>query len=367
MPGNHGRASVPAKKVVTISDVARKAGVSRWVAGHVLNQGAGNSRVGPEAAERIREVALKLNYHANHAAMLLRGKRSYTFGVLVASAGDPLRSFLVQDFDAEAIKVGCHVMIGNTIGNPTIGPNQFDFLVEEFSRRRVDGVLCAVHRWFEGDRLALVEQHPNTIFYEDSAVSGWPCVAVDREHAMRLAVRHLVGRGRRRIGLAVMSLSRPNHLERRTGYEKELQQNGLALDERLIFNGESTGTIFAQCNETTARWEFPIEAMDAVIDRLVRDGGADAIVAHNDFWAAALIKRMRGRGISVPQHVSVIGYLNHYLADWTDPALTTIDLCHEAAAGRMVEMLENMIAGGHLPEAERVVKIQPRLIVRESA
>jgi hypothetical protein len=33
----------------------------------------------------------------------------------------------------------------------------------------------------------------------------------------------------------------------------------------------------------------------------------------------------------------------------------------------MIEMLEKMIDGGPLPEAERQVKVQPRLIVRESA
>jgi DNA-binding LacI/PurR family transcriptional regulator len=360
-------ASRPQTRPATITQVADAAGVSRWVAGHVLNQGTGNSRVGPETANRIRDAAKRLNYHANHAAMLLRGKRSQMFGVLVASAGDPLRSFLVQYLDAEAVKVGCHTLIGNTIGNPTVGPDQFDYLVKEFSRRRVDGVLCAVHHWFEGDRRELVARHPNTIFYEDSTVPDAPCVVVDRQQAVRLAVRHLVERGRRRIGLAVMSLSRPNHLERLEGYKSELQANGLAMDERLIFNGETTGQIFARWNEETARWDFPIESMDAVIDRLVRDNGADAIVAHDDFWAAALIKRLRGRGISVPQHVAVVGYLNHYLADWTDPALTTVDLCHETAARRMIELMERIITDGPLPEAERLVKIQPRLIVRESA
>ena len=365
-PSSHEKALVTRRKAATISEVARLAGVSRWVAGHVLNQGSGNSRVRPDTAARIQDAAQRLNYRPNHAAMSLRGKRSRTFGVLVASAGDPLRSFLVQYLDAEAVKVGCHTLIGNTIGNPTVGPNQFDYLVEEFARRRVDGVLCAVHHWFEGDRLELVARHPNTIFYEDPAVSDAPHVAVDRQEAVRLAVRHLLERGRRRIGLAVMTLSRANHRERCDGYRKELQAHGLDADDRLIFNGEPTGPIFARCNEDASKWEFPVASMDAVIDRLVGDAGADAIIAHDDFWAAALLKRLRSRGISVPRQVAVVGYLNHYLADWTDPALTTIDLCHAMAAKRMIEILEKMIVNGPLPE-ERIVRIQPRLIERESA
>ncbi len=110
-----------------------------------------------------------------------------------------------------------------------------------------------------------------------------------------------------------------------------------------------------------------METIDAAIDRLVDDGKADAIVAHDDFWAAALMKRLRARGIRVPADVAVIGYLNHYVADWTDPALTTLDLQHALAARQMVEMMAKMITCGALPEDERVAKILPKLIVRESA
>jgi DNA-binding LacI/PurR family transcriptional regulator len=69
----------------------------------------------------------------------------------------------------------------------------------------------------------------------------------------------------------------------------------------------------------------------------------------------------------VPADVAVVGYLNHYLADWTDPPLTTIDLSHAEAARQMIKMMERMIADGSLPSEERGVKIRPRLIVRESA
>ncbi len=354
-------------KPATLTDVARAAGVSRWVAGRVLNGGRGNSRVGTATAQRIREAAKTLNYYPNHAALLLRGRRSHTFGLLVASAGDPLRSFLVQYLDAEAVNLGCSVLIGNTFGNPALGPDQFDRYVEEFARRGVDGVFCAVHHWFQGERHLLMARHPNTIFYEDPGVPGAVYVTVDREEAARLAVRRLLERGRQRIGLAVMTLARRPHLARLHGYQRELQAHGLAIDERLIFNGANVRLTFAKYNEAEGRWEFPFETIDAAIDRLVGDGNADAIVAHDDFWAAALIKRLRARGLRVPDDVAVIGYLNHYVADWTDPALTTLDLQHALTARQMVGMMARMITCGPLPEDERVVKILPKLIVRESA
>ena len=355
------------KKAVRLVDVADAAGVSRWVAGHVLNDGQGNSRTSPEAEDRIRKVAKDLGYQPNAAALLLRGKRSYTLGVLVASAGDPLRSFLVQYLDVEAVKIDCHLLIGNTISKSTVGDDQFEYFVDEFARRKVDGVLCAVHRWLDGDRAALVAQHPSTVFYEDPGLPGAAYVTVDREAAVRLAVDRLARQGRRRIGLAVMSRSRPEDVARYRGYVAELDSHGLEVDERLVFDGEPYGPAFPECNESTGKWEFPFETTQAAIDALAGDQGADAIVVHDDFWAAAMLKQLRARGIGVPADVAVVGYLNHYLADWTDPALTTIDLQHWQAARTMVEMLEKMVTEGPLPAEDRVVKIQPKLIVRESA
>jgi DNA-binding LacI/PurR family transcriptional regulator len=349
-------------------DVARKAGVSRGIVGHVLNGGSGNSRVSAATIQRIKDVAKAMNYRPNHAARLLCGKRSYTFGLLVASAGDPLRSFLTQYLDIESVKIGCHMYVANTIGDPILGPDLFSEYVEEYARRRVDGVFCAVHHWFGGDRAHLLARHPRTVFYEDQSLKGTAQVTVDREEAVRLAVRHLAHRGRRRIALAVMSLSRPSHLARQTGYEKELQGNNLPLNKKLIFNGEPYGLAYAYCNVNTGQWEFPMKVIEQAVDTLVVKGKADAIVAHDDFWAAAIIKLLTGRGIKVPEDVAVVGYLNHYLADWTNPALTTIDLRNEDAAAQMVGMMQKMIErdGPLLPE-ENVVQIKPRLIIRESS
>jgi DNA-binding LacI/PurR family transcriptional regulator len=358
---------LPPTRRARLIDVARQAGVSRGIAGHVLNGGAGNSRVSEKTALRIQKIARQLNYHPNHAARLLRGKRSCTFGLLVASAGDPLRSFLAQYLDTESVKIGCHVFIANTIGDTSVGPDLFEEYVEEFARRGVDGVFCAVHHWFGGDRALLLARHPHTIFYEDSGPEGAARVSIDREEAARLAVRHLTARGRKRVALATMSLSRPTHIARRLGYEKELQCHGLPVDERLLFNGEPHGLAYAYCNTTSMRWEFPTQVIERAVDALVIEGRADAIVAHDDFWAAALIKNLHARGIRVPEDVAVVGYLNHYLADWTDPALTTLDLQHELAAKQMVSMMEKMVANGPLPVEDRVVQIKPRLIIRESS
>ena len=282
-------------------------------------------------------------------------------GLLVASAGDPLRSFLVEYLDRATVKIGCHTIIGNTVTDP----HQFDYYIEEFARRGMDGIFCVVPRWYEADRAALQARHPNTVFYNDPHVPGCPRDGGPGSGHAHGGAAFGPAR-RRRIGLALMNLSEPTHAARLRGYEAELAAHGLPRDPGLVFDGENFGLLGARCNDTINKWEFPAEVMGLVIDRLVRDHSADAIIAHDDFWAATLVKFLRARGIGVPHDVAVVGYLNHYLADWTDPALTTIDLQHKMAANAMVEMVEEMIRSGPLPEERRVVTIKPKLVVRES-
>lgn len=358
-----------ARRAATLVDVAREAGVTRWIAGAILNGGDGNSRCGPDAAERIRSAAARLGYRPNPAARQLSGKRSHTYGLLVASAGDPLVSFLVQDLHAEAVRHDCQVLIGNTVGNEAIGPNQFDATVAEFTRRGVDGVFCAVHRWWPGDRRTLMERFPATIFYEDPEIDGAHFVAPDRRACGRLAVEHLAATGRRRIGIALMTLSRPTHRERLAGHTEALAAAGLAAAAPPVFDASRFGEAFPMHNPATRLWDYPAQIVDRCIDEVVCDGRADAIVAHDDFFAAVLLQRLRTRGIRVPDDVAVVGYLNHYLADWVDPPLTTIDLDQAAAARAMVEMAERVVEQGANPAAAVTpsVLIQPRLIRRESA
>ncbi|MEX0776931.1 MAG: LacI family DNA-binding transcriptional regulator [Phycisphaeraceae bacterium] len=350
----------------TLRDVARVANVSVPVAGVVLNGGPGNnSRASAETAKRIRAAALRLQYRPNPAARQLRGKRTQTFGLLVTSAGDPQRGLLVQQLDIEAVKIGCHTLIGNTIGGLAHEPDQFDYYTEELSHRHVDGVLCVVHRWSPGNRRELLARHPNTVFYEDPGVPGASYVAPDRRYGARLSVEHLAKRGRRRIGLAMLDLTWDFYHERVAGHVEALEELNLPADlvhlgdwRTLCPNLGSSGVV--------ASFDYlDVLAEQAVAD-LVHRRHADAIVAHDDYWAATLVRCLLRQGLSVPRDVAVMGYADYMFAPWTERPLSTIRPNYFEAASVMVRMVERMITQGPLPPDDRTVRITPELVVRQS-
>jgi DNA-binding LacI/PurR family transcriptional regulator len=352
------------RKAVRLVDIAKEAGVSVSVVGSVLNGGRGNSRVAAATAERIVEIAKRLNYRASPTAQQLRGKRSRVFGLLVASAGDPLTSYLVEHLDEEAVKLGCQTLIGNT----AFAPDRFETCVDELLNRGVDGVFCVVHSFFPGDRSQLLARCPNTVFYRDPGVPNATFADVDQYAAGAAAANHLLGTGRRRIGFAILDPTLPELADRVRGAKDAVDASAASTTSLAVYTGEPGSAQPQMPDERVMLWDTPDDVLDAVIDLLVVEHGADGIIAHNDFIASALLKRMRRRNIRVPADVAVVGYLNHYLCQYVDPPLTSVDLRHHAAASAMVSALREMIESPSADQPEgRAINILPEVIVRDSA
>ncbi len=349
---------------VRLVDIAKEAGVSVSVVGSVLNGGRGNTRVAKATADHILEVAKRYHYRPSPTAQQLRGKRSNVFGLLVASAGDPLRSYLVEHLDEEAVKHGCQTLIGNTV----VAPGRFEGCLDEFVARGVDGIFCAVHAIFPGNRAELLARCPNTVFYEDPGLSDATFVTVDQFVAGRVSAQFLIQRERRRLGFAILDPTSSSLQERFQGVRSTLAEEGIPGDSLVAYEGEPgcSGPLLPDAR--SMHWQTSVDVLDEVIQQLVLEHKADAIIAHDDFLASALLRRLREKNIRVPHDVAVTGYLNHYLCDYVDPPLTSVDLRHHAAARAMVEAVQNMIdSESDRPRVSRSISIAPMLVVRESA
>lgn len=354
----------PPRARVRLVDIAQQAGVSVSVVGSVLNGGRGNSRVAQATAERILALAKQLNYRPSPTAQQLRGKRSNVFGLLVASAGDPLTSYLVEHLDEEIVKHGCQTLIGNT----AIAPDRFEACVDEFVTRGVDGIFCIVHSIFSGDRAKLLSRCPNTVFYCDPGVPSAAVVEVDQVAAGRLSAEHLLNSGRKKLGFAILDPAASYGAARIKGIKAALTAAGASHDSVAIYKGRRGSAGPIRPDERVLLWQTPAEVLDDVIDRLVLHERCEAIIAHNDFLASALLKQLRRRNIHVPRDVAIVGYLNHYLCEHVDPPLTTIDLRHHDAARAMVQMMEQLMDETESqPPDPRHALVRPSIVVRESA
>ena len=100
---------------VTIKDIATEAGVSIALVSFVMNNKADGKetyRVNKETAQRILEVAEKLNYQPNNAARTLRSGKTNTIGVIVSDISNKFFADIARCIEDRAYKFGGYVLYG---------------------------------------------------------------------------------------------------------------------------------------------------------------------------------------------------------------------------------------------------------------
>lgn len=101
---------------VTIKDIATEAGVSIALVSFVMNNKADGKetyRVNKETAQRILEVAEKLNYQPNNAARTLRSGKTNTIGVIVSDISNKFFADIARCIEDRAYKHKYTVLFGS--------------------------------------------------------------------------------------------------------------------------------------------------------------------------------------------------------------------------------------------------------------
>lgn len=327
---------------VTVTDVARQAGVSPGTVSKALN---GRGQLRAETRKRVVQAAEELGFNVNLLARSLIEGRTYTVGVITT---DSFGRFTIP------------VMLG---AEDTLGAGQMSVLLcdgrgdrireQHYLRtllaRRVDGIIVTGRS--SDPRPSLGHDLPVPVVYaltqsEDPADLSF--IPDDRQGA-ELAVRHLLSTGRR-------------HVAHVTGPERHLATQHRLDGARAVLDGAGADFVTggALVGEWTERWGR--EAVSV----LVRAGASfDAVFCGSDQIARGVLDALREIGLRVPEDVGVVGVDNwEVMAETARPPLTTVDLeLGELGRVAATELLRT-IDGVAL---ERGVRALPcRLVTRQS-
>ncbi|MEU3737156.1 MULTISPECIES: LacI family DNA-binding transcriptional regulator [unclassified Streptomyces] len=162
-----------------------------------------------------------------------------------------------------------------------------------------------------------------------------------------VATRHLVQLGHRRIGIITGPEDMLCSLARLDGYRSALSMAGLATDPELVRYGD-----------------FHVEGgRERAAELLDLDDPPTAIFAGSDLQALGVLEAARLRDLRVPHDLSVVGYDDVPLAQWSSPPLTTVHQPLRQMAEGAAQML--MRLRSEEPVATRV-ELATSLVVRES-
>jgi LacI family repressor for deo operon, udp, cdd, tsx, nupC, and nupG len=230
-----------------------------------------------------------------------------------------------------------------------------DEYVEMLLERGVSGIIfvSGLHADTGTDHAryrALVERKLPVVFvngYLDDVEA--PFISSDESAAMELAVGHLVALGHRRIGFA----SGP---ERFLVVQRKLAGFRTSMKAQLGLGDQAV-------DELVALSMFGVEGGAAAAGRLL-DADATAVVCGSDMMALGVIRAARQRGLSVPADVSVVGYDDAPMVEFTDPPLTTVRQPVHAMGLAAVQALLEDVRGHTTPHTEYLFR--PELVVRNS-
>ena len=332
---------------VTLKDIAKHVGRSVTTVSRAL---AGYNDVSEATREKIVRAAQELGYEPNRAARQLQNQRTDTIALILPPVyphlSDPFLGEKVSGVVEETTRHNLSLLV-TTSASPD---DEIKTYVKFIRSRQVDGfILVRIQRQDPRIDLLRVQGYPFVAFGRIEGNNEFPFIDYDDEAGIRKVVDHLVSLGHTRLAHIAEPTNLTKAYRRLQGFIKGVEAHGLLLDKQLIVEGgyrQRTGRL-------------------AALRLLDNPDPPSAIVAGNDLIALGAISVAQERGLTVGRDVSITGFDDIMLAEYTHPSLTTIHLPAHNIGKMICQTLFKVI--NREPVSETQVVLQPELVVRQSS
>ncbi|WP_259665524.1 MULTISPECIES: LacI family DNA-binding transcriptional regulator [Rhizobium] len=333
----------PAKKKVTMAQVAGLAGVHASTVSRALNPET-RSMVVPEVVDKVLEAAKSLGYRVDPIAKSLRTGRSRMIGVLIPDISNTLFAPILSGINDFLNDTGYSVIVAE-VGNDVA--KQLE-LADRLVAHRIDGlVLGTVSRKDPIVDFCLDQSVPAVLVNRAETSSRLSAVISDDLASMQLAVEHLYELGHRRIGHIAGPPEHSTGYLRRRGFEfaaSHLELKNTACEVASAYT-RSEGAA----------------AMDRLLDQYPDITG---VAAANDLLALGAYDALAARGLSCPDDISIVGHNDMPLMDIVHPPLTTMRIGHREMGRQAAELLQQAIE--RRDRSCRNIVLPAQLVVRNS-
>jgi len=329
---------MPVDKTPTISDVARRAGVSIATVSRVLNLTA---VVAPQTAEKVRSTIDELGFVPRTAARVLASRKTNTIGLILPEISGSFFPPMLSGIESEARHAGYWLLIHSM---------QDSSSPQVLGEHNTDGLLIFTDSLHKDELVALYRKGFPVVLLHDTPPEDLsiPVVTVENKFGAKKLVNHLIKvHHRRRIAYLQGPPAHEDSRWRERGYCDALDANGIPFDPALIVMGGFDED----------------EAYQAVQYMLHAGVDMDAIFAGNDDAAIGALRALKQSGSHVPGDVAVVGFDDVPFAQHLTPALTTVRSPIEQVGRAAVRQLLRLL---HDQPADPLTLLPTELVIRES-
>jgi LacI family transcriptional regulator len=328
---------------ITLTDVARQAGVSASAVSRVL-RGDPAARVSAVTRHRILDAATSLGYRPNAAGRALRSARSGAIALILPDLNNPLVSDVVAGVGDEARSEGQTVLLGQAEDLAHGGRGAVRLLAEA----RVDAIVLQPGDDDDASAAALAGAGLPLVALHWDKRPELASVVFQDELAAALAAEHLLSLGHRRIALVTGRTGSPSGERRRLGFEQAMHDAGIAPSAVL-----------------QPGYELAAGAR-ALHELRASAPGTTGVVVANMNAALGLLHEAAALGVRIPEALSVVSIHDAWTAEYAVPALTTVRMPNREMGRIAVQMALESHATPQAPPRRVVVPDRPELVIRRS-
>lgn len=321
----------------TLTDVARRAGVSPSTVSRILN---GTAKVADDKRQAVLAAISALNFAPNQMAQSLKHGRTMTIGIVVQDIASPFFDEILHGVDDGLKGTGYASVIVSGHWNADEEAERIRLLLA----RKVDGIILLTGRMTDAAVLGFAAQRPivslGRVLQTNRAIG----FKLDNEYGAWLAVRHLIELGHRRIAHLSGPAENRDSVERLAGYKRALKEADIPFDPALVAEGtlHEGGGLLAMNRLYDSRQPFT------------------AVFAVNDQTAYGARLFLYRKGIRVPDDVSLVGFDDLPGSSYTTPPLTTVRqplyVIGQTAVQSMLCLINGDDVEGTIPPVELVVR-----------
>ena len=328
---------------VNIYDIAKRTGLSVVTVSRVINNYPNVREVN---RRKVEDAMRELDYKPNAAARSLSSGRAGMIALVVPYLYDAFMSQVMASVESTLKKCGMFMVVTSLADDSDFNDSSYATL---FMEGRVDGLLILSPVNDNGNILELKKRNIPIVLLDQHQVNlQVPTVTVVNFFGGYEATVSLIRGGAKRIAHISGPDAFESSSERKKGYLKALEDNGMPVDETLLISGDFT----VACGyRAVADW--------------VRSGTVpDAVFAGDDNTAFGILDAARAYGIEVPRQLAIIGYDDHPFDSLLHPEMSTVRQPAGEIGAAGVQLLLDIIE--KKPRRVSKITLKPSVILRET-
>lgn len=335
-------------KRISINSIAKHLGISTTTVSFVLNGKAQEKRISEKLVKKVMDYVEEIDYKPNSLARSLRTGKSNIIGLIVEDISFPFFSSIAKEIEEKAYKNGYKIIYSSTENNTAKTKD----LIDMYQDKHVDGYIIVPP---EG-----VEEKINEL-----CSSGKPVVILDRylsevqaDHvvvnnyeSVYNATQYLIDQGFKNIAFITLNSLQSQMIDRLSGYEQAIQDNGLIPIVKEIAQADS------------------IERQKYISAFLQRKADSiEAILFSTNYLCVSGLRVMKDLHLDIPKNIAVVSFDDYELFEMYSPTITSIaqpiESISENAINLLLAKLKKKVAD--TDKVKQKITLSTTFIVRES-